>query len=197
MYRFNWKHHALAGLTVLTLTGCENLPGSKGSQGAVIGGVSGAAIGAAVGGEKHRALGAILGGALGAGGGYVIGANSDKITGRDKSGAETASQQSQTSPATAQQAMNASTADVNNDGFVTLDEVVAMKDAGFTDEKMLERLRATNQVFDLTAEQQRYLRDRGVSQNVVTQMNDLNRAARDRLTTGGGTLGTSSATAPR
>ncbi len=65
----------------LVLVGCENLPGDKQSQGAVIGGVSGAAVGAAVGGEKHRVLGAILGGALGAGGGYVIGANSDKILG--------------------------------------------------------------------------------------------------------------------
>ena len=59
--------------------GCESLPGSKGTQGAVVGGATGAAAGAVIGGEKHRAAGAILGGVLGAAGGYVIGANSDKM----------------------------------------------------------------------------------------------------------------------
>ena len=42
-------------LAAAFLVGCENLPGSKGTQGAVIGGASGAAVGAAVGGEKNRA----------------------------------------------------------------------------------------------------------------------------------------------
>jgi len=120
---------AAASILPLLLTGCENLPGDKGSQGAVIGGVSGAAVGVAVGGEKHRVLEAIIGGAVGAGGGYVIGANSDKITGKDRDSAEKASQKSQQNPATPQDALNATTADLNSDGFVTLDEVVAMKQA--------------------------------------------------------------------
>jgi Glycine zipper len=181
MSGINWKQASLAALAILGLTGCENLPGDKGSQGAVIGGVSGAAVGAAVGGEQHRVLGAILGGAIGAGGGYVIGANTDKITGKDRQGAETAARKSQDQPATGQQAMNATTADLNSDGFVTLDEVVAMKQAGFDDAKMLERLRATNHVFDLTEEQKKYLRDHGVSESVVNQMNDINKAGRDRV----------------
>ena len=168
-------------LTGLFLVGCESLPGNKPTQGAVIGGASGAAVGAAVGGEKNRAAGAIIGGVLGAAGGYVIGANSDKILGKDKDNAEAVGTKAKTAPATAEQARNATTADVNSDGYVTLDEVVAMRDAGLTDAEMLSRLRATGQVFELTAESQKYLRDRGVSANVISQMQTVNQENRDNL----------------
>jgi hypothetical protein len=162
-------------------TGCEKLPGTKGEQGAVIGGASGAAAGAVIGGEKHRGVGALLGGVLGAAGGYVVGANSDKIIGKDKDDAEAAGQRAKTSPATAEQARNARTADVNNDGYVTLDEVVAMKEAGLSDSEMLNRLQATGQVFNLTTESQKYLRDRGVSENVIRDMQSLNQQGRDAV----------------
>ncbi|MFN7139114.1 MAG: hypothetical protein ACK4UN_07240, partial [Limisphaerales bacterium] len=78
-------------------------------------------------------------------------------------------------------ARRATTADLNNDGFVTLDEVVAMQQAGFTDQELLRRLRMTDQIFELTAEQQQYLRDRGVSANVVNQMAAINRDKREAL----------------
>lgn len=169
------------GVSLAGLTGCSNLPGTPKQQGAVVGGLGGAAAGAAIGGSNHRLLGALLGGALGAGGGYVIGANKDRILQKDTTGAKTATQSAQSQPATAQQAASATTADINNDGFVTLDEVVAMKNAGLTDAQMLERMRATGQVFDLTQEQQQYLQDQGVSQQVVNQMQDLNRETRDQL----------------
>jgi hypothetical protein len=162
-------------------SGCENLPGDDKSQGAVIGGVTGAAVGAAVGGERHRVLGAILGGALGAGGGYVIGANKDKIIGNDKESAEKAARQSESDPATPEEALRATTADVNNDGFVTLDEVVALEKAGLTDAQILERLRLTNQIFELTDEQKRYLSDRGVGRTVVDQLNEINREQREQV----------------
>ena len=104
-------------------------PGAKGTQGAVAGGAGGAAVGAAIGGEQHRLLGALIGGAAGAAGGYVVGANSDKILGKDHDSAQEAARRSQERPATAQEAMQATSADVNGDGFVTLDEVVAMREA--------------------------------------------------------------------
>jgi len=157
------------------------LPGNKESQGAVIGGLGGAAAGAAVGGEHHRLLGAILGGAIGAGGGYVIGANSDKIMGKDTQAATQAQQTATQNPATPAQARSASTADINRDGFVTLDEVVAMKQAGLTDDQMLSRLRAIDQVFELTSEQQKYLSDRGVDQNVISQMETINQDKRQQI----------------
>src|SRR5690242_3215606 len=67
--KLNPFHALLALILALGITSCQNLPGSKGSQGAVIGGLGGAAAGAAIG---HSALGALLGGALGAGAGYII-----------------------------------------------------------------------------------------------------------------------------
>src|SRR5512142_1330442 len=129
MSKPNLTHLMLVGVSALSLVGCENLPGSKGTQGAVVGGASGATVGAVVGGEHHRLLGALLGGAVGSAGGYVVGANSDKILGRDRNSAEQAARHAQEHPATAQEALRATTADVNNDGFVTMDEVVAMRDA--------------------------------------------------------------------
>jgi len=164
---------------LVAITGCSNLPGSSGQQGAVIGGASGAAVGAAV--SKNHALGAVIGGAVGAAGGYVVGANKDKILGKDKEDASEAARKSQESPATAEQAKSATTADINNDGFVTMDEVIALRQANLSDDQIIEKLRATKQVFDLTVEQKRYLLDKGVSQNVIDRMLTLNQDQKDQL----------------
>ena len=166
---------------VVGASGCKELPGSNESQGAVIGGVSGAAVGAAVGGEQHRLLGALLGGAIGAGGGYLIGANIDKIKGKDTQAASQAMTNATVNPATPAQARKATTADINGDGFVTMDEVIAMKQAGLTDDQMLARLQATGQVFELNASQQQYLRDNGVSQKVIAGMATLNQTQRQQI----------------
>jgi hypothetical protein len=166
---------------LIEMAGCEQLPGNRQEQGAVIGGASGAAAGAVVGGEKHRLLGALLGGALGATGGYVIGAETDKIRTTNRTAAAEANNTAVSKPATVQDVNNSTTADLNHDGFVTLDEVAAMKAAGLSDQEMMRRLQATSQVFELTDEQKRYLLDHGVSQNVVNQMADINRNVRDQL----------------
>lgn len=179
-----FKQYASVGIAsalMIGATGCENLPGDERAQGATIGGVTGAAVGAAVGGEGNRLLGALLGGAIGAGGGYLIGANWDKIKGNDSEGARQASREAQARPATVEDAQRATTADLDSDGFVTMDEVVAMERAGFSDEKMIDRLRATGQIFELTAEQNNYLRSRGVSENVIAQLARINQDKRDDL----------------
>lgn len=162
----------IISISILGWVGCSNLPGSDKQQGAVIGGATGAAVGAAV--TENRALGAIIGGAVGAAGGYVIGANKDKITGNNDDEVEAAVEKAQEAPATPQEARTATTADINSDGFVTLDELVALEQANLTDEEIIQRLRATDQVFELTGEQKRYLLDRGVSQNVIDQLATLN-----------------------
>lgn len=171
----------MAGAVLLAVTGCENLPGDEKAQGATAGGVAGAAVGAAVGGEGNRLLGALLGGAIGAGGGYLIGANWDKISGKDSEGARAATQEAQAQPATVQDAQRATTADLDSDGFVTMDEVVAMERAGFSDDKILGRLRATGQIFELNAEQKSYLRSRGVSDGVIAQLDSINQEKKDQL----------------
>lgn len=178
----NW--HSSLGIVIisaLVATGCSNLPGNKESQGAVIGGASGAAVGAAIGGEDNRLLGAILGGLIGAGGGYVIGANMDKITGKDKESAEVAARKAQTSPATPDDVKNSRTADLNSDGFVTLDEVIAMDEAGLSEDEMFSRLEATDQIFELSADQRQYLRDKGVSERIIQDMITINREQREQL----------------
>jgi hypothetical protein len=158
---------------ILSLVGCESLPGTRKQQGTVIGGAAGAAAGAAV--TQHHLLGALIGGALGAGGGYLVAANTGKINSQDQAGASQATRKAQENPATPDDARRAMTADLNNDGFVTLDEVVAMRQAGFSDQEMVRRLQATDQVFELTPDQQNYLRQRGVDDNVITQMSQMNR----------------------
>lgn len=177
----NWKNLEKGVIAVLVtgMVGCSSLPGSDAQQGAVIGGASGAAVGAAV-SKENRALGAVIGGAVGAAGGYVIGKNADKMTGND-SDEETASRKAEEAPVTATQAKTSPSADVNSDGFVTLDEVVALKDANLTDDQIIERLRATKQVFELTTEQRRYLADKGVSQNVIDRLITLNRESNANL----------------
>jgi hypothetical protein len=170
---------AAAGLAAAPMTGCEDLPGDEGTQGAVIGGAGGAVLGGAI--ADNTLLGALIGGALGAGGGYLIGANWDSITGDDEEGAMEAVQEAQRDPATASEARQAPTGDVNRDGFVTLDEVVAQERAGFSDEEIIRRLEATGQIFELTAEQQEYLLDQGVSARVVNALPTINQQRRQEL----------------
>ncbi len=70
--------------------------------------------------------------------------------------------------------LTADTADLNDDGFVTMDEVIAMDQAGLSDREMLARLEATDQVFELTDTQEQYLINQGVSPYVVSEMQTLN-----------------------
>jgi len=170
----------LVAPVVVAMSACQELPGERKTQGAVIGGAAGAAVGAAV-AKDNRLLGALIGGALGAGGGYVIAAKTDKIETEDRDSAVQAARKAQENPATPEDARRAMTADLNLDGFVTLDEVVAMQQAGFSDEEMLSRMRQTDQIFELTEEHRQYLRDRGVSDAVITQMENINRQERDAL----------------
>ena len=179
MRRFDKCIPLVTGAALLVGTiGCEQLPGTKESQGAVIGGATGAAVGAAV--AENNLLGALIGGIIGAGGGYLIGANVDKITGKEREDAERANTRAQNNPVTADQARSATTADVNADGFVTMDEVVAMEKAGLRDSEIIDRLRTSGQVFELTEQQKQYLMNQGVSRNVVDTMPTLNRQAREQ-----------------
>jgi hypothetical protein len=184
------------GLLSILLVGCEYLPRDRGARGAVIGGAGGAAAGAVIGGREHRLLGALLGGALGAAGGYVIGANTGRIQDHDQEAAREAAVRAQQNPVTPEEALRATTADINNDGFVTLDEVVAMRQAGLTDEQMLQRMRATDQIFELTSEQRQYLLDRGVSRYVLDEMENINLDTREELLRTQPVIGTRPATAP-
>jgi hypothetical protein len=163
----------ISSLTLAPLTGCENLPGSKSTQGAVIGGAGGALAGAAI-GRHNRLLGGLIGGALGAGGGYLIGAQMHKNDEKHRDEAITASDRDRDNPPSASEARSARTADLNNDGYVTLNEVVALRQADLSDSEMIRRLEDTGQVFYLSSEQEDYLRQRGVSESVIRAMRTMN-----------------------
>lgn len=163
-------------MAVTLAAGCASLPGTNEEQGAVIGGVTGAAAGAAVAGSGHRTLGALLGGLIGAGSGYMIGARRDRIEGtpEDQQAAQAAISRAQSDPATVSDVTTSTTADLNQDGFVTADEVIALADAGLRDDEIVTRLRATGQVFELTATERQYLLNNGVSLQVVDRMHNIN-----------------------
>jgi hypothetical protein len=167
---------SLALAPLAGLSGCSSLPGKPKEQGAVIGGIGGALAGAAIGGKgKNKgAIGALVGAAVGAGGGYLIGAQKEKVDKKRQDEAVAAHERAQAHPAKAEDVEKARTADLNEDGFVTLDEVVAMKRANLSDREMVERLDRTGQVFELTEEQERYLEDRGVSHEVILEMRRMN-----------------------
>src|SRR4051812_13299405 len=170
----------IASIALAPLAGCDSLPGDKKTQGAVIGGVGGAVAGGAL-AKNNRLLGALIGGALGAGGGYLIGSSMDKSDPKkNRDEAIRADRRARENPATSDDARRARTADINDDGYVTMDEVVAMAKTGLSDDEMITRLERTGQFFELTRDQEQYLRDHGVSRRVVTAMRDINQDVRNK-----------------
>src|SRR5256885_14218280 len=116
----------IASLVLWPLAGCDSLPGDKKTQGTVIGGVGGAVAGGAL-AKNNRLIGALIGGALGAGGGYLIGSQLDKSDPKkNREEATRADKRARDKPATASDARNARTADINGDCYVNMDEMGAM-----------------------------------------------------------------------
>jgi len=111
--------------------------------------------------------------AAGPGGGWLIAASRDHIKWRDLASAERANQLAEQKPATREAVALSDNADLNHDGFVTLDEVCAMQRAGLNDEQMLERFRKTDVIFELSDRQKQYLRDRGVSEQVISYLDTI------------------------
>lgn len=163
----------------LGLSGCASAPGTSGQQGAVVGGATGAAVGASV--TKNRALGAVIGGAVGAAGGYVVGNKTGHL---DKDKKKTTTTTTPSGETIEIQATGA-TADLNSDGFVTLDEIAKLEKNGESDEEIIRRITATGLTFELNEEQRQFLRDKGVSETVIERLPTINRstAARTSNTT--------------
>ena len=169
-------------LATTPLISCESLPGSRTQQSTVIGGAAGAAAGAMIAGEGNRLVGALIGGAVGAGAGYLIGAKTGWFEDEDgDQHARAAIENAQKDPATAADVAGARTADLNSDGFVTFDELVAIDQAGLSDAEFLARLRATDQIFELNETQRRALLKAGISPQVVAEMPRINQAEKNRV----------------
>lgn len=113
------------------------------------------------------------GAGVGLGSGWLVGARKDLIDQKKEQAARAANDRSRRAPATIDDVRKAETADLNGDGFVTLDEIEAMQKAGLSDQEMIDRLQRTGQVFQLDDRQQDYLKDRGVSQRVIDAIHFL------------------------
>jgi hypothetical protein len=164
-----------AALPLGFVAGCESLPGNEEQQGAAIGGAGGAAAGAAL-YEDNRALGALVGGLLGAGGGYVVGTQLDK----NESDAEEAAQRSQQNPVTVDDVQASNSADIDGNGFVTMDELIAMREAGLSGDEIIQRAEATEQVFELNRAQTRELAEAGYADATLDRLEEVNRNLRQR-----------------
>ncbi|MGH8495403.1 MAG: hypothetical protein ACREVN_04655 [Gammaproteobacteria bacterium] len=183
-----YRECLLAGALIALLAGCENLPYDRETQATAAGAAVGVAAGAALGDSLFDTL---LGGALGAGAGYLIGAETDWLGDDDIDTAEAqeAVRNARNNPATEDDVENSDTGDLNGDGFVTTDELIAMEDAGLSEDEIMDRLEATDQVFDLTPEQSEELVAAGVSEDVVDQLESINREERDRLLSDASVIG--------
>ena len=120
--------------------------------------------------------------ACGLSGGCLVGASRAMLEGHRLELARKANERSEEHPALPADARDARTADLNGDGFVTLDEMIAMRRAGLDDREIIERLEATGDVFTLSPRQWQYLYDRGINRPVLDWMSNQGSAG-DRVAT--------------
>ena len=164
-------------LSVFVLVGCKNLPGGSKDVGTAAT-TEPAAVDRALADREKRGRGTLIEGLVGPGGGYLIGvaAKNSKAM-RDSESAKAASDRARDNPASPGDVSQTSSADINGDGFVTMDEVIAMQKAGLGEEDLIDRLRRADQDYELTDVQERYLADRGVSQRVIRRMEEMNKGS--------------------
>jgi hypothetical protein len=107
--------------------------------------------------------------AMGPGGGWLCGSTRDILAHNRCDLAAKASRNAEEHPAEPADVARSDTADLNHDGFVTLDEIIAMRRV-LTSDEMVERIRKVDGIFCLTRTQQQYLLNRGVPVAVIDAM---------------------------
>lgn len=115
--------------------------------------------------------------AVGPGSGWIIGARQDLIQANRVDLATKANEAAEQHPATSADVNKSDTADLNNDGFLTLDEVLALKRAGLDSRQIIQRISRTPQQFSISARQQQYLLDRGINQPLIDAIQSQQAAA--------------------
>ena len=109
--------------------------------------------------------------AMGPNGGWLAGASKNMIDRVQCGLAAKASNNAEANPARPADVPKSDTADLNHDGFVTLDEVLAMNRV-LPRDQVIARLKNFGGVFSLNRTQQQYLLDRGVPLEVIAVMTD-------------------------
>lgn len=169
------KNFMLATVMVAFLAGCAQLPYDRTTQTTVGGAAAGAAAGAILAGDEDEMLGTLLGGVLGAAAGYVIGARTDWFGDGNEDEFNQTVSEARADPATVADVRGSYDADLNNDGLVTRDELIALSNAGLSPDEIIDRLQATNQVFHVTEEQRQQLLAASVDPQVVYELEEINR----------------------
>lgn len=148
-YRTLLNYLACLGI-LAAAAGCE----TKAGTGAAVGGAGGAALGAIIGHQSgHAGAGAVIGGLVGAGGGYVVGNEMDKADARRDTHRRDDYAQASTGTYRA-----------------TKQDVINWTMRNTSDEVIIQRIRSSGSVFHLTDRDIRELRDNGVSERVIAEM---------------------------
>jgi hypothetical protein len=142
------KKRLALGLLLVASCGCEGM--SHTDQGALAGGGLGAVTGAVVGGlARAPVAGAVLGGAAGMIGGALVGNAADRQEHREHVAAAVAAA---------------------NARRLTLADVVNMTQQHIDDQLIINQIRTTGSYFDLTPSDVTWLKQNGVSDVVVAEM---------------------------
>ncbi len=146
--------------------GCQNYPEVPAGDRTVLGG-SAMAAGAVI-PRDGGLLTTLTSGSEG--GGLLVGADWQKIREHASREAVAAANKAKSSPASAADVSKSSTADLNRDGFITLDEIVALRQAGLSSHDIVNRMELTHAYFELTKDQERYLEDHSINPPIVRAM---------------------------
>ena len=146
-------------LLVAGVVGCEN----NTQNGALIGGLGGAAIGGGIGSVSHGRAGegALIGAAVGAIGGALVGNQMDK-------------NEAKREPAYASSRYE-SGASRGEYRTVSRQDVVDWSNRGVRDDIIIDRIDRSGTVFTLNGADENRLRDAGVSEDVIRAMKDTAR----------------------
>jgi len=141
---------AAAVLPALLTCGCAGMSNSE--KGALAGGGIGAGLGGIIGhGTGHTGLGALAGGAIGAGVGGIAGNQADKEERRQEVQLATATAAAQRAP-------------------LGLTDVVNMVQQHITDDVIIGQIRTTGSIYRLSPSDINWLKQNGVSDAVVMEM---------------------------
>lgn len=121
-------------------------------------------------GSTQVALSSLAAQVGGPGGGWIIAATPQHIDQHSLGSAQQANRQAEQQPSGPADVERSDNCDLNGDGFVTMDEILALRRAGLSTDQLISRVRKTPETFSLTDRQKQYLRDRDISQKVIDTM---------------------------
>lgn len=146
----------LSMAVMLFATGCQNAQ-TRAGEGAVIGGLLGAAAGGIIGHQSgHGGEGAGIGAAAGVLTGAIVGSQIPK--------------QGQTAQAPVQNAQ--STQSANNPNQMSMQQIIDLTKQGVNENVIIDKIRLTNSKFSLTGDDYSNLKQKGVSQKVIDAMQE-------------------------